>query len=690
MKRPLIVLLSTLLAACGSAPQLAPETPALSPQLERDAQGHAYLRGQLVIGYDRAEYLETAVRQLDARVLQTIPQLRAAVLEVDGPFDAALKRALTLPGLRYAQPNYATVRSPRTDAVERVRTPESGALRPLSLDQTIDEYPQYALDSAHLNARAAWQAGLEGAGVTVAVIDDPVDVTHPDLAANWGGKAYDPVQKKVYTSAQLWKNFASANPDNSHGTFVASTIAAARDGRGIVGLAPKSRYLPVAIFTPAFVGDAAVANGLAWAVDSGAQVLNNSWGGPAYDQLLKDAFDYALSKGAIPIAAAGNDYVDAIQYPANYPGVVASVAAGANRQRAYFSNYGRHVSSAAPGFDVLLANPTWLGGGYGLISGTSFSSPYTAAAAALVLGRCPTATPYQVRRLLEETADATVGSNPSGFDRETGYGHLDLGRTAQRLTSCAALPAPGASALLNVAHFDGPSTLADVMLVGKGMRPADPNDATPIYWARTDRQGQARFLEVAPGEYDVYVAASDRLITGDLPQDRATYAGTVTLRSGSTAAAPDTLDVLLSGQAPNLNPSDPFEPNDDEAGAKPLPTGERTPTAFIHGKPRDRDFYTLEARAGEKIQLRAYARRTLGGLLDPVMSLYTAGGANLLAYGDPRQGPEDADTLLQYTFTADGTYTVVVDSFHTVVYDEDDDSPFNRYQLELTRLPQEN
>ncbi|MCH1927786.1 S8 family serine peptidase, partial [Shewanella sp. C31] len=91
----------------------------------------------------------------------------------------------------------------------------------------------------------------------------------------------------------------------------------------------------------------------------------------------KEAFDYALANGVVVVASAGNSYKDEVRTPAGYPGIIASAAADGNRNKTSFSTYGRHISSAAPGLDVLLANPTWLGGGYGLISGTSFSGPYT-------------------------------------------------------------------------------------------------------------------------------------------------------------------------------------------------------------------------------------------------------------------------------------------------------------------------
>jgi subtilisin family serine protease len=326
-------------------------------------------------------------------------------------------------------------------------------------------------------------------------------------------------------------------------------VSAAKDGQGIVGLAPRTKFLPVAIFQPNYVGDFYTARGIVWAVNRGAQILNNSWGGLGYGNLVKEAFDYALANGVVVVASAGNSYKDEVRTPAGYPGIIASAAADGNRNKTNFSTYGRHISSAAPGLDVLLANPTWLGGGYGLISGTSFSGPYTAAAAALVKGACPGATPYQVRRALETTTWEQT------FTREKGWGHLNAGNLANLLAQgCSALPQKGSVVRIKVEYQNegGVSTgvLADVILRGQGLRPGDPTDPTPIYWAKTDQNGEAWFYEIAPGTYEIYVAGPDLAVTGGMPEDRGTRVGTIVARPGSSAGQPDFMYVRLLAREP--------------------------------------------------------------------------------------------------------------------------------------------
>lgn len=681
--RLLFLGLTALLAACSQAPRTA--TPPANPGLLVSSEGIRHFQGQVVVGYQDETALQEIVAKLGAKELARIPELKAALLQVPGDALKASRALKGLPGLRYAEPHLAQVAPPKDDPVEIPRTRASD-LSPLGnpADQLLDALPQYALDPRHLDAKRAWDLGFEGEGVTVAIIDDAADVTHPDLAANWAGKAYDPVTDTTYTSASDWLAFINNNPNIYHGTFVASTVSAPRDGQGIAGLAPKSKFLPVAIFQPDYVGDFYVARGIVWAVNNGAQVLNNSWGGLGYGNLVKEAFDYALANGVLVVASAGNSSKDEVRTPAGYPGIIASVAADGNRNKTDFSTYGRHVSSAAPGLDVLLANPTWLGGGYGLISGTSFSGPYTAAAAALVKQACPGATPYQVRRALETTTWERT------FSREKGFGHLNAGNLADLLRrGCADLPSKGAVVRVKVEYFNEnglfPGLLADVILRGKGLRPGDSADPTPVYWARTDMNGEAWFYEIAPGEYDIYVAGADLSLTGGLPGERGTFVGTLVATPGSTAGSPDFKRVRLNASEVNLNPQDPYEPNDSLAQATPIAYGTLTQLAYISGQPRDFDFFTFSGNAGDQLRARVYAKSSIGGTLDSYLYLLDGSG-NILTENDDIALGQITDSEISFTLPADGTYYLVVTSF-TIASDPNasDNSPFNKYRLELTK-----
>ena len=662
-----------LLAACN---QNAVRPPQNTGPTLASGDNVTYVQNEVVVAYQDEAALREAIRKLGAKEIARIPELRAALLRVPGDALKASKALKGLPGLRYAEPHLAMVLAPKDDPVEQRWASQDG-LVPLGnpSDQIFDELPQYALDPRHLNAKPAWDRGFFGEGVTVAIIDDPADVTHPDLATNWAGLAYDPVTNTTYTRAEDWIAFIqglNALSNTYHGTFVASTVSAAKDGQGIVGLAPRTKFLPVAIFQPSYVGDFYTARGIVWAVNNGAQVLNNSWGGLGYGNLVKEAFDYALANGVVVVASAGNSSKDEVRTPAGYPGIIASVAADGNRNKTDFSTYGRHVSSAAPGLDVLLANPTWLGGGYGLISGTSFSGPYTAAAAALVKGACPGATPYQVRRALETTTWEQT------FHRTKGWGHLNVGNLANLLAQgCSALPQKGSVVRVKVEYQNErglfPGLLADVILRGQGLRPGDPTDPTPIYWARTDQNGEAWFYEIAPGTYEIYVAGADLALTGGLPEERGTFVGTLVATSGSTAASPDFKLVRLLASEVNLNPTDPYEPNDSMAQATPISYGQTSQLAYIFGQPQDYDFFQFTGTAGDQIRARVYARSSIGGTLDSYLYLLDSTG-NVLSENDDLVLGQITDSEITYTLPADGVYYLVVTSY-TIAMGGQDDSP---------------
>ncbi|OLV20252.1 S8 family serine peptidase [Deinococcus marmoris] len=690
-----VVALTALLAACG---QQTPGTTSVATTPKADLSEHAtvaqsgklkYVQNELMVGYTDDASLSRAATTLNATVVATIPEIRVALLRVSGDSLKVSSQAFRLPGLRYAQPNQIVT----GEALPAVQGAASLNAQAASKDQIFDELPQYALDPRHLNAKAAWDAGLDGTGVVVAVLDDPGDVSHPDLAANWAGKAYNPFLNKVYTNAAEWVKDSASN-FASHGTFVASSIVAVKDGKGIVGVAPGAKWMPVVINPAAtteneFYSSFYIALGAVWATNNGARVLNNSWGGGTSFGAVKDAFDYAMSNGTSVVASMGNSYYDEFQYPAALPGVIASGALDGSNRRTTFSTMGRHISSSAPGQDTMLANPTWLGGGHELISGTSFSSPYTAGVAALVYQKCPAATPFQVRRVLETTANNTIGSNPTGFDRDTGWGALNAGNIAKTLTSCDKLPAKGANVKINVTYADSggqkPGVLGDVILRGKGMRAGATDDPTPLYLSTTDAQGNATFAEIAPGEYDLYVAGADLNITGGLQDDRGTYVGSLTATSGSTRVNPDMKDVTLTAASPNFNPVDPYEPNDSLDTAKAIAYGQTTQTAYIYGTPDDFDVFKFTAAAGDQIKADVLAAGQLGGSLDSYLFLLGPDGKTL-ADNDDRGDPRiDSDSEVTFTIKAAGTYYLAVTSYNIATATGDDGGPFNKYQLKLAK-----
>lgn len=284
---------------------------------------------------------------------------------------------------------------------------------------------QWALATMHTDQ--AWRT-TQGKGVTVAVLDTGVDGTHPDL----GGQVL-PGKDMI--------GFGAKEGDRSwarHGTAMAGIIAGHGHGAGnedgVLGIAPEAQILPVRVILegtdPARAKarsskGGALAAGIRWAADHGADVINLSLGddsASAHPEMGEDdAVQYALAKGAVVVASAGNggEKGDHISYPAAYPGVIAVAAVDRYGTHASFSTSRWYSTVSAPGDDVVIADPDrhyyegW---------GTSAAAAFVSGAVALVRSAYPDLTPAQIKQLLIDTArDAPKG----GRDDAEGYGLVD-------------------------------------------------------------------------------------------------------------------------------------------------------------------------------------------------------------------------------------------------------------------------
>lgn len=284
---------------------------------------------------------------------------------------------------------------------------------------------QWGLSALHLDE--AWRT-TQGQGVTVAVLDTGVEDDHPDLAGNvLPGK--DMVGFGAGPGDRAWAR---------HGTAMAGIIAGhghgPGGGAGIMGVAPKAKILPVRVIledkdparTKARVTRGnALADGIRWAADHGADVINLSLGDDsdsAHPEAGEDeAVQYALGKGVVVVASAGNggDKGDHVSYPAAYPGVIAVTAVDRYGTRASFSTRRWYAAVSAPGVDVVIADPDHR---YYEGWGTSAASAFVSGAAALLKADRPKLTPAQVKKVLEDTArDAPTG----GRDDSRGFGMID-------------------------------------------------------------------------------------------------------------------------------------------------------------------------------------------------------------------------------------------------------------------------
>ncbi|WP_406489507.1 type VII secretion-associated serine protease mycosin [Streptomyces phaeochromogenes] len=319
---------------------------------------------------------------------------------------------------------------------------------------------QWALDAMH--TQEAWQT-TKGKGITVAVLDTGVDDEHPDLEGN------------VLTGKDM-VGFGAGRGDRPwarHGTAMAGIIAGhghgAGDADGVMGIAPEAKILPVRVILED--GDSArgkarntrgnaLAEGIRWAADHDADVINLSLGDDsksAHPEASEDAaVQYALKKGAVVVASAGNggEKGDHISYPAAYPGVIAATAVDRYGTRASFSTRRWYATVSAPGVDVVIADPDrkyyegW---------GTSAASAFVSGAVALIKAAHPGLSPAQIKQLLEDTArDAPTG----GRDDSRGFGFVD---PAAAIKEGAGLKPEGlkAAAHNNKYFGKGPDTAKD-------------------------------------------------------------------------------------------------------------------------------------------------------------------------------------------------------------------------------------
>ncbi|AUH43955.1 type VII secretion-associated serine protease mycosin [Streptomyces sp. CMB-StM0423] len=330
---------------------------------------------------------------------------------------------------------------------------------------------QWGLDD--VRAPEAWNT-TRGEGVTVAVLDTGVDASHPDLT----GQVLD---------GKDFVGFGARRGDDSwarHGTAMAGIIAAHGHGpgaaEGVTGVAPDAKILPVRVILED--GDAqrgkaretrgsALADGIRWAVDNGADVINLSLGDDsksAHPEPGEDAaVQYALRKGVTVVSSAGNsgEKGDRISYPAAYPGVIAVTAVDRTGARAEFSTKHWYATVSAPGVDVAIADPdrTYYEGW-----GTSAAAAFVSGVTALVRAANPDLTPWQIRDLLRDTAqDPPEG----GRSDELGAGRLDAAAAVAAARELQSAPQEPRSAAYDEKRFgsapalvatedDGPNGLA--------------------------------------------------------------------------------------------------------------------------------------------------------------------------------------------------------------------------------------
>ncbi len=435
-----LVVLALWLLVVPAAVAQTPQGPVVV-DLPQPPSEPAYVPGRILVRFQRDAVLRGAgdvLAQFDAALIQRSPATGGEVWEVAAGREMEVIDALReRPDVAYAHPDWIVY----------------------ALD-TIPNDPSYSLFQWNLpiiKAPAAWDV-TTGGPVIIAVLDTGVALTHPDL------------QSKLVSGYDFHNDDSVPSDDHGHGTHVAGIAAAAtNNGIGIAGVSWGAQIMPIKVLGATGQGSmSAVADGIEWAVDHGAQVLNMSLGAaynptrPQDYQYLQDALDYAYAQGTVSVAAMGNCFagqdcsVTDLMAPAAMNHVIAVAATGPTDVRAPYSMVGDHCDLAAPGGDDSSGNTAdqvystwpWLWGGdlYRHLQGTSMATPHVAGAVALLFTIEPLLapglrmSPGLVEALLKAGAHDLGTPGP---DASYGAGRLDVERSlwlAMHIEPRVALP----------------------------------------------------------------------------------------------------------------------------------------------------------------------------------------------------------------------------------------------------------
>lgn len=432
MPRPVARFLSLLMTVSATLVMTVPAAAAPPAEGKHASESVAtYAPDRVVVGFRDARRADAVQRAHGlSRASQVgAPAADQAVMKTNGRnLEQVIAELAADPAVAFAEPDF------------RVELAGDGAVAAVAVNDPSSGN-QYALD--RMRVRDAWSLTRGGANV-VAVLDTGISFVHSDLA----GRIYvnpgesgsgretngrDDDGNGFIDDVNGW-DFVNGDrkpaDDNDHGTWVSGVIAAnPNNGVGIAGISWSDKILPVKVMDSAGSGYTSdLAAGIRYAANSGADVINMSVGGFPYDVAVKSAIDYAWSKGAVLVGAAGNNRREETFYPASYPNVVSVSATQADDEFTNWSSYGTAVDVSAPGADIQTTDcggcsTTSAGGStYMYVSGTSFATPNTAGVVALIRARYPSWTNQQVVDRLLTTVD-DLGF--PGWDNRYGKGRVN-------------------------------------------------------------------------------------------------------------------------------------------------------------------------------------------------------------------------------------------------------------------------
>jgi thermitase len=396
-----------------------------------------YVPGRIVVKFKEgisSAYVAQLHTGQRATVVGEIPQIGVQILSVPEEKVSALIAAYKAdPGVEYAEPDYIA---------EPTHEPN---------DPYYGDGTQWGPQK--IQAPLSWDLCTGDPGVVIAVVDWGVDLQHPDLQAKmWTNPGEIPDNGidddgNGYIDDVYGWDFANGDndpqDDYGHGSHVAGIAAAATDnGVGIAGVAFNSRIMAVKVGdgTTGKAKSSHITDGIIYAADNGAKVINLSLGANVWTSYMQSAVNYAWGAGCVLVGAAGNDNSSLPFFPAAYDNVIGVSSTDQSDVRASSSNYGSYIAVAAPG--VSIYSTYWNGGStYAYGGGTSMAAPHVAGLAALLFAQDGTRSNATVRSLIESSADDLGGA---GWDQYYGYGRINAYH-ALAMTSAVIEPDKGGS-----------------------------------------------------------------------------------------------------------------------------------------------------------------------------------------------------------------------------------------------------
>ncbi len=406
----------------------------LNPLQSVSAQDKTRVAGQILVKFKQGtsqQEINTQINSHRARLLKRIDKLDVLTLKIPEAVQNSIVTALSKnPNVEFVEPDYyaQALSAPNDTFFDRQWGLEN-------IGQTINNVAGKV--DADIDAPMAWETTQNG--VKVAILDCGINETHPDLTA------------KVVDRQDFTTSASGTNDICGHGTHVAGIVAAVTNNSdGVAGVCPGCLLLNGKVLDDNGLGAYSwIANGIIWAADNGAKVINLSLGGSASSTTLENAVNYAWNKGVVVVAAAGNSNNSSKTYPAAYTNSIAVAATDNQDRRASFSSYGSSwVDVAAPGVYVFstwkdtTSNTNPQPECYGTVcykyaSGTSMSTPIVAGVAGLVWTSIYNQSASSVRERIETTADKIVGTGT----------YWSAGRVnAANAVSLSASPSPTPSA----------------------------------------------------------------------------------------------------------------------------------------------------------------------------------------------------------------------------------------------------